>query len=118
MSKVPQGPATDDFRTVFRRVETIYCRDTGECLRNDGQVDRAYFRSRHWRRFRRLKLRQVDYRCQKCGEEFQWGIKGLRPRIHHLTYRRLGRELLSDCSALCEDCHGLEHAWKTHDRPE
>ena len=27
--------------------------------------------------------------------------------VHHLTYERLGRELLSDLQVLCHDCHKI-----------
>jgi len=35
------------------------------------------------------------------------GGKGLE--VHHLSYRRLGNELLSDLIVLCVGCHKKQH---------
>ena len=103
------GPG--DFRRVFDSVDAIFCADTAECFWNDGRLDRKYYRSEHWKQYRRRKLEAADYRCEVCGKEFQWGHD--EPRCHHLTYDNLGAEALEDSIALCSECHGLEHATDT-----
>ena len=40
-------------------------------------------------------------RCERCGERTR------RLEVHHLTYERFGRELLTDLQALCEPCHKI-----------
>ena len=101
------GPG--DFRSVFDSVACVFCPDTLECLWDDGKgLDRKYYRSRHWKLYRHRKIAAADYRCEVCGKEFQWGHD--EPRCHHRTYDTLGKEVLQDCSVLCGECHGLEHA--------
>ena len=107
--------APQDFREVFDRLGRIWCADTHEMLwEEEGQLHRRYYRTEHWRRYRRRKIAAADERCQLCGRRFEWGYD--LPRVHHLSYVRedgrttLGRERLSDCLCLCEECHALEHA--------
>ena len=64
---------------------------------------KRYLASREWA----LKKRQVRERsggiCERCG---------FRPmaEVHHVTYERLGRELLEDLQAICRPCHKYESA--------
>ena len=48
----------------------------------------------------------VGYKCSKCA------VKGERLTVHHLTYERLGCELLSDLTPLCRGCHNEAHRYK------
>ena len=85
-------------------VMSIYCKDTGEyCLTYDD-----YLCSEHWKRFR-IKFYTVtkQRKCAVCQ-------KGKNLQLHHLTYKRLGREKISDVIALCGKCHKLEHAGVSH----
>lgn len=65
---------------------------------------KIYLRSSHWRLKRWIKLtqRRVLNRgivsCEKCGSK-------KRIIIHHITYKRLWRERLSDLQVLCWKCH-------------
>jgi 5-methylcytosine-specific restriction endonuclease McrA len=61
-----------------------------------------YLRSRHWRSLRARVLLRWNGRCENCGA-------ARATEVHHRTYERLGRELLSDLRPLCSDCHELEH---------
>jgi 5-methylcytosine-specific restriction endonuclease McrA len=63
-----------------------------------------YLRSPLWRLRRRLWILQAHGRCQDCG---RWC--GRRLTIHHLTYRRLGRESRQDIQVLCWPCHHGRH---------
>lgn len=39
--------------------------------------------------------------CERCGDRTR------RLEVHHLTYERFGRELLTDLQGLCEPCHKI-----------
>lgn len=43
--------------------------------------------------------RRAGGRCERCNERTR------RLEVHHLTYERFGRELLTDLQGLCEPCH-------------
>ena len=61
-----------------------------------------YIASEAWKRFRE-KYRRSEYpqACLVCGDpDFH---------LHHITYKRLGRELLRDVAPLCRDCHHRVH---------
>jgi predicted HNH restriction endonuclease len=62
----------------------------------------AYLKSPEWRVVRRLALGHAHYRCQVCNRRDAL-------EVHHRTYERIGRELLSDVSVLCAECHGHFH---------
>ena len=57
-----------------------------------------YLYSEHWARKKRLKLTASNYTCQRCGSRSNLDV-------HHLTYERLGHELLRDLVVLCRTCH-------------
>lgn len=63
---------------------------------------RAYLKSPHWLALREKKLREASYRCQVCNSD-----KLLQ--VHHRTYERIGQELLTDLTVLCEKCHSKHH---------
>lgn len=72
-----------------------------------------YLRSPIWRLRRRLWILQAGGRCQDCHRR-------RRPlTIHHLTYRRLGRERRRDVRVLCWGCHQARHHSRSrHDHAE
>lgn len=61
-----------------------------------------YLKTPHWRVFRQKVLSHWDHRCCIC-----YGSEELH--VHHRTYRRRGKEELTDCVVLCESCHSLHH---------
>lgn len=61
-----------------------------------------YLQTEHWKALRLRVLKSAVYRCQMCNAD-----KPLD--VHHRTYKRLGRERLSDLTALCRDCHEKFH---------
>ena len=61
-----------------------------------------YLNSKIWRAKRLLVLDRDKSKCQKCGAK-----KNLF--IHHLTYKRIYKEELSDLLTLCGICHKKEH---------
>jgi 5-methylcytosine-specific restriction endonuclease McrA len=62
----------------------------------------SYLRSPQWNKKRKDALSAAGYRCQICS--FAGTL-----HVHHLTYRRLKNEPLSDLQVLCENCHGNAH---------
>lgn len=73
-------------------------------MRAEGNKEwyRAYLSTRHWAWLRKQVFERDGYRCTRCPSvEFL--------EAHHLTYVRLGRELLSDLTTLCSECHRQIH---------
>lgn len=63
---------------------------------------RAYLRSPEWKGRRKDALVAAGGRCQDCG-----ATRDLH--VHHLTYKRHGRELPRDLRVLCARCHRGRH---------
>lgn len=55
-----------------------------------------------WREKKEQVFWQRGERCEACGSRF-------RIDVHHLTYKRLGRERLSDLMVLCRKHHDQVH---------
>jgi hypothetical protein len=67
-----------------------------------------YLETEHWQTFRKLalaeQLKQHGHNfCQTCAEE------SVALHVHHLTYERLGKELLTDVTIICKPCHDKTH---------
>jgi len=60
-----------------------------------------HLRSDKWRELRRLVWQRAKGLCERCSEP--------GAHVHHLTYERMGDELLSDLQLLCRRCHEEEH---------
>ena len=67
-----------------------------------------YLRCPHWRTTRAAALRRAGHRCESCG-----AVETLQ--VHHLTYKRLRRELPTDLKVLCRVCHMETHGLETVD---
>lgn len=66
----------------------------------------AYLKTEHWKEFRELALEKLGRICADCGTtevEFD---------VHHLTYKTLWHEKLSDVIVLCKSCHMERHLEK------
>lgn len=61
-----------------------------------------YLQSTHWRQLSRRKKQESNYTCEICHHKGEI-------HVHHKTYERLGRELLSDLMSLCKYCHKIIH---------
>lgn len=59
---------------------------------------REHLQSPHWAGIRTRRLALDDEQCAGCG-----ATESLQ--VHHLTYERMGAELLSDLVTLCASCH-------------
>ncbi len=64
---------------------------------------RRYRKSRRWQTKRRTILKRAGYKCRKRGRRHA-------TQVHHETCRRIGRERLSDLTAVCGGCHKRIHA--------
>lgn len=73
-------------------------------LKAHGITYQEYLHGEHWqdvrRRFWACKLHNKT--CQVCGGRD-------RLQVHHQTYKRIGRERLTDLCLLCDNCHGEAH---------
>lgn len=58
---------------------------------------KKYYLTKHWKSLSR-KVRIERKLCEKCGS-----IEELH--VHHLSYKRLYHERLSDLQVLCKHCH-------------
>lgn len=68
----------------------------------------AFRRTAHWRKICRLAFDRDGGKCAVCK-----GRSGdTRLEVHHVTYDRLGEELLTDVLLMCQRCHATEHQWQ------
>jgi hypothetical protein len=61
-----------------------------------------YLLSDHWLKQRLTAFQHYGNTCNRCDR--------FATDVHHRTYSRLGRELMSDLELLCRKCHEAEHA--------
>jgi Mrr N-terminal domain len=64
---------------------------------------RRYLRTPEWRRTRAAALHRAGYACSldiAHTDDLE---------VHHRTYERLGQELATDLTVLCDACHGRHH---------
>jgi hypothetical protein len=73
-----------------------------------------YLKSTHWQRTRLQRLLRANLdntfnviQCDRpeCGMWFPLGYV----EVHHINYKRLNRERMSDLEVLCGSCHGVRH---------
>jgi 5-methylcytosine-specific restriction endonuclease McrA len=62
----------------------------------------GYLRSPPWQARRRRTIALAGGMCQHCGRR-------RAVQVHHLTYKRVGRERDRDLVALCWSCHQRAH---------
>ena len=62
-----------------------------------------YLKSGEWKYTKGKKLKQSNFKCDGCGES-----SGAM-EVHHLTYERIGMELLTDLASYCINCHKIAH---------
>lgn len=60
-----------------------------------------YLKSNHWRSFRKKVLSFWNNECSLCGAP--------ATEAHHRNYNSLGKEKITDCIALCRNCHERHH---------
>ncbi len=70
----------------------------------------AYMYSIRWSNIKSIRLKLDNNQCQLCGTEHNL-------EIHHITYTRLGNELVTkDVVTLCRFCHQSIHDKLGYDR--
>lgn len=62
-----------------------------------------YLESSRWHQIRQAVLRRDKWTCQGC-------LSAKATEVHHLTYQRVGAEMLFDLVAICGECHRRLHA--------
>jgi tetratricopeptide (TPR) repeat protein len=79
-----------------------------------------YLLSRPWMR-KRDKRKKIDNSKCVCGR----GESDMKLHVHHQTYERVGKEVLSDLIILCEQCHekchsqvDYQHTWPSYKQPD
>jgi 5-methylcytosine-specific restriction endonuclease McrA len=65
-----------------------------------------YLKSPLWKKKRFICISFYKYTCQGCFQEFPQN----KLDVHHLTYKRFGRESEEDLIPLCRPCHLKEHS--------
>lgn len=64
-----------------------------------------YLRSKEWQKIRLDLLMVKGFKCERCENVY----KPKFLHVHHLTYKRIGREEPEDLEVLCAGCHNSEH---------
>lgn len=59
---------------------------------------KAYLLSDEWKAKREARKKKDGYKCKRCRS-----TKNLQ--VHHLTYKRIFNERLSDLVTTCDKCH-------------
>lgn len=62
----------------------------------------THLRSDKWRELCRQVKKRDRNLCQEC---LRASVRTVGVHVHHLTYERMGDELLADLVLLCLDCH-------------
>jgi 5-methylcytosine-specific restriction endonuclease McrA len=70
-----------------------------------------YLRSDQWRRLRAKVFERDNYLCQGCRVN-------RATQAHHLTYARVGREMLFDLISVCDPCHESIHTIREESRDD
>lgn len=66
----------------------------------------AYLNSEHWKQTKERFKQTSMYRQGRC---FICCNAAIEKHIHHLSYKRLGKERMSDLRLLCAICHAVVH---------
>jgi len=62
----------------------------------------GYLETGQWQRIRQAVMERDGWTCQGCR-------RARATQVHHLTYRRVGSEMLFDLVAICDECHRKIH---------
>lgn len=70
---------------------------------------RIYLQSAEWKALKQQRLALANNACEHCGCKSNL-------HLHHVTYKRLGAEELSDLRIVCFSCHNKIHEKLGKDR--
>jgi hypothetical protein len=109
----PTPPWDQDLAPSWQERCQDYWRRRTEWFDREREAEKEEFWRRYhehlnspaWAAIRRKVLRRANRVCEGCRE-------APPSHVHHLTYVRLGDEMLFDLVAVCEECHE-----KIHGRP-
>ena len=76
----------------------IVCADTGEIVPSYG----FYLQTEHWRHLRNVK--RLLGNCEHCGHPIIHEFD-----VHHLHYKTIGAEAVTDLMLLHPACHSIMH---------
>ena len=93
----PNVPPEFDIHT-YQKIDRI--KAAFNAINNDKA---AYLRSYKWQDKRKAVLIRDSYTCQKCT------ASGIPLDVHHLHYKNIGNEPLTDLVSLCRTCHDEVH---------
>lgn len=86
--------------------------------RRHSELYRAHLASAEWRATCRRIHARAGYRCER-RVWWLWRCSRRSVQVHHLTYRRLGKERDTDLQAVCLACHPRAdrerraHVWRS-----
>lgn len=63
---------------------------------------KEYLQTDHWKQTRKEALDRAGNKCSVCGAT-------ARLQVHHNSYQRLGKEIPTDLTVLCDPCHSVFH---------
>lgn len=69
---------------------------------------REHLESDYWKKIRQKVFRRANFICEGCGVN-------RATQVHHLTYDRLGCEMMFDLVAICKPCHKVIHPQHQHE---
>lgn len=100
-------PFDDDLQNEWWRrrseaIQDVYERLRGEHSRQWWADYNAYLATPAWRERRQKVLDRAAGLCEGCRAN-------RADVVHHLTYERVGREMLFDLVAVCQPCHEQIH---------
>lgn len=79
-------------------MKRVICSDTNETFDNY----KDYLNSEHWKIVKKNFYKANERKCNKCYSDKEL-------HIHHLTYKNIGNEDMSDLVCLCKECHFKLH---------
>jgi 5-methylcytosine-specific restriction endonuclease McrA len=102
---ISRQDANEKYLTLRKNAQASSAtRAKAEAKRKPKRFDayQAYVRSKAWAAKRNQAIEAAGHKCQTCGSR-----EALQ--VHHLTYKRLKNEPVSDLRVLCADCHKNAH---------
>lgn len=84
------------------RTSELYERDKQDQKAEFDQWYQDYLSTPEWQAKRTKVLQRAKHLCEGC-------MINSATQVHHLTYVRVGREMLFDLVAVCEPCHRQVH---------
>lgn len=108
--------STRYYAEASRRRTEAWNRKQQERIEQENQTSREwwtaynrYLQSPQWKERRQRVLERDNYLCQGC-------LTRRATQVHHLTYERVGNEMMFDLISICTPCHDALHEDKSQRR--